>query len=186
MTWESAMSDPTVAKGFDAAPQNDVPLTARLAVAIAGKRKDEIPQLARDKVSLCLLDFLACALEAHALPWARQAAALATDGAGACTIVGTAKKESSIDAAFANAVAGHGLVREDLHTGSVSHLGVAVVPPLLALTQERRVDGRTFAAAAVIGYEVGARIGPALVNPELHPPFPAAGIPRPAPQRGRL
>src|ERR1700756_4201121 len=167
MTWESAMSDPTVAKGFDAAPQNDVPLTPRLAPAIAGKRKDEIPQLARDKVSLCVLDFLACALEAHALPWARQAAALATDGAGPCTIIGTAKTVPATDATFANAVAGHGLVREDMHTGSVSHLGVVVLPPLLALAQEQRVDGRTFAAAAVIGYEVGARIGRALVTPEF-------------------
>ncbi len=71
------------------------------------------------------------------------------------------------DATFANAVAGHGLVREDMHTGSVSHLGVVVLPPLLALAQERRVDGQAFTAAAVVGYEVGARIGRALVTPEF-------------------
>ena len=161
------MSDPTVAIGSDAAAQNDVPLTARLAAAIAGRRKNEIPQLARDKVSLCLLDFLACALEAHALPWARQAAALATNGAGACTIIGTAKNVPAGDATFANAVAGHGLVREDMHAGSVSHLGVVVLPPLLALAQEQCVGGRAFTAAAVIGYEVGACIGRALVTPEF-------------------
>ena len=73
----------------------------------------------------------------------------------------------AVDATFANAVAGHGLVREDMHTGSVSHLGVVVLPPLLALAQERRVDGRAFTAAAVIGYEVGARVGRALVTPEF-------------------
>ncbi len=65
------MSDPTVAKDSGAAMPSNAPLTVRLAAAIAGKRKDDIPQPARDKVSLCLLDFLACALEAHSLPWAR-------------------------------------------------------------------------------------------------------------------
>jgi len=162
------MPDPTGATAdFETTPPSDTPLTARLAAAITGGRKEDIPQAAREKVSLCVLDFLACALEAHSLPWARQAAALATDGAGACTIVGTARKVPATDATFANAVAGHGLVREDMHTGSVSHLGVVVLPPLLALAQERRVDGRAFTAAAVIGYEVGARIGRALITPEF-------------------
>ena len=171
------MPDPAVAKTDSATTAgSDASLTARLAAAITGKHKDEIRPAARDKVSLCLLDFLACALEAHSLPWARQAAALATDGAGACTIVGTAKKVPATDAAFANAVAGHGLVREDMHTGSVSHLGVVVLPPLLALAQERRVDGRAFTAAAVIGYEVGARIGRALVTPEFTRTFRPTGF----------
>jgi 2-methylcitrate dehydratase PrpD len=170
------MLDPAVAKTDPTAAGSDAPLTARLGAAIAGKRKDDIPPAARDKVSLCVLDFLACALEAHALPWARQAAALATDGAGPCAIVGTAKTVPATDATFANAVAGHGLVREDMHTGSVSHLGVVVLPPLLALAQEQRVDGRTFAAAAVIGYEVGARVGRALVTPEFTRTFRPTGF----------
>jgi 2-methylcitrate dehydratase PrpD len=42
-----------------------------------------------------------------------------------------------------------------MHTGSVSHLGIVVLPPLLALAQQRRGDGRSFAAAAIVGYEVG-------------------------------
>ena len=33
------------------------------------------------------------------------------------------------DAAFANAVMGHGLVREDMHSGSVSQLGIVVLLP---------------------------------------------------------
>ena len=32
------------------------------------------------------------------------------------------------DAAFANAVMGHGLVREDMHSGSISQLGIVVLP----------------------------------------------------------
>ena len=52
---------------------------------------------------------------------------------------------------------GHGLVREDMHSGSISHLGIVVLPALLALAQYRRVSGRDFIAAAVAGYEVGGQ-----------------------------
>jgi 2-methylcitrate dehydratase PrpD len=160
-----------------AAPStDDRPLAGRLAAAIVGARGEDIPADAREKVRICLLDFLACAFEAHTLPWARQAAALATAGAGPCSIVGTDIHAPSGDAAFANSVAGHGLVREDMHTGSVSHLGIVVLPPLLALAQERSVDGRSFAAAAVVGYEVGGRIGRALVTPEFARTFRPTGF----------
>ncbi|MBL6750203.1 MAG: MmgE/PrpD family protein, partial [Nevskia sp.] len=70
-------------------------------------------------------------------------------------------------AAFANAVMGHGLVREDMHSGSISHLGIVVLPALLALAQYRRVGGRDFIAAAVAGYEAGGQIGRAVMDAEL-------------------
>jgi len=78
-------------------------------------RDNDIPTAAREKLKVCLLDFLACAFEAHTLPWARQAQALATVGAGPCSIIGTSVKAPAIDAVFANSVAGHGLVREDAY-----------------------------------------------------------------------
>ena len=77
----------------------------------------------------------------------------------------TAQHSSVLQAAFANAVAGHGLVREDMHAGSVSHLGVVVLPSLLALSESRRIAGPAFIAAAVVGYEMGAKLGRALVTP---------------------
>ncbi len=160
----------------EAPPTADRPLAGRLAAALVAKRVEDISATAREKLRLCLLDFLACAFEAHSLPWARQAAALATAGAGPCSIVGTTITAPAGDAAFANSVAGHGLVREDMHTGSVSHLGIVVLPPLLALAQQRRIDGRSFAAAAVVGYEVGGRIGRALVTPEFARTFRPTGF----------
>ena len=152
------------------------PLAGRMAAAIAAQCDANLTAAAGEKLKICLLDFLACAFEAHSLPWARQAAALATGGAGPCAIIGTSVAAPAADAVFANSVAGHGLVREDMHTGSVSHLGIVVLPPLLALAQERRVDGRSFAAAAIVGYEVGGRIGRALVTPEFARSFRPTGF----------
>jgi 2-methylcitrate dehydratase PrpD len=122
------------------------------------------PPAAIDALKVCLLDFLACAFEARTLPWSRQAAEVARQCAGPASIVGTPYRVGVHDAAFANAVAGHGLVREDMHAAAVSHLGVVVLPAMLALTQRRRVSGHEFAAACVVGYEVGARIGRVLVT----------------------
>jgi 2-methylcitrate dehydratase PrpD len=159
-----------------ASPARRDPLSVLMASAIAAKQDSDISAAAREKLKVCLLDFLACAFEAHGLPWARQAQGLATAGAGPCSIIGTSINAPAIDAVFANSVAGHGLVREDMHTGSVSHLGIVVLPPLLALAEQRRVDGRTFATAAVIGYEVGGRIGRALVTPEFARTFRPTGF----------
>jgi 2-methylcitrate dehydratase PrpD len=152
------------------------PLSVRIASAIAAKRDSDISTAAREKLKICLLDFLACGFEAYGLPWARQAQALATVGAGPCSIVGTNISAPPIDAIFANSVAGHGLVREDMHTGSVSHLGIVVLPPLLALAEQHRVDGRSFAVAAIVGYEVGGRIGRAIVTPEFARTFRPTGF----------
>jgi 2-methylcitrate dehydratase PrpD len=170
------MPDSAAAIRPEASSTNSRPLAARLAAAITHESIDDIPAAARAKVSICLLDFLACAFEAYSLPWARQAAGLATDGAGPCTIIGSAAGVPAGDATFANSVAGHGLVREDMHTGSVSHLGIVVLPPLLALAQERRVSGLAFIAAAVAGYEVGGRFGRALVTPEFARTFRPTGF----------
>lgn len=159
-----------------AQPHREAPLSGRLASALVHNRSAHTPEAAREKLKACLLDFLACAFEAHVLPWARQAAALAPAGAGPCTIIGTNLKVPAGDAVFANSVAGHGLVREDMHTGSVSHLGIVVLPPLLALAEQRQVDGAKFIAAAIAGYEAGGRMGRALVTPEFARTFRPTGF----------
>ena len=71
---------------------------------------------------------------------------------------------------------GHGLVREDMHTGSVSHLGIVIFPTLLALSQTRNVTGRDFIAGAVCGYEIGASVGRAVMDQETVRIFRPTGI----------
>ncbi|MEY9123846.1 MmgE/PrpD family protein [Bradyrhizobium yuanmingense] len=118
------------------------------------------------KAKLCLLDFLSCAFEAGHHPWSRQAIAIA-QGGGSATIVGMSRLSSSADAAFANAVMGHGLVREDMHAASIAHHGVVIWPTLLALSEQSQLHGSRLLAAAIIGYETGARIGRALLTSDL-------------------
>jgi 2-methylcitrate dehydratase PrpD len=129
------------------------------------------------KVKIALLDFLSCAYESLDLPPSRQAIEVAgRAGGGQASVIGTAVRASAAEAAFANAVLGHGLVREDMHTGSVSHLGVVIFPTLLALAQTRKITGRDFIAGAVCGYEIGASVGRALMDQETVRMFRPTGI----------
>ncbi|OAF04691.1 hypothetical protein AYJ54_23810 [Bradyrhizobium centrolobii] len=118
------------------------------------------------KAKICLLDFLSCAFEAGSHPWSRQAVAIA-QGGGNASIIGTSHLSSPADAAFVNAVMGHGLVREDMHAASIAHHGVVIWPTLLALSEQAPLHGTRLLAAAIIGYETGARIGRALLTSDL-------------------
>ena len=119
------------------------------------------------KAKICLLDFLSCAFEARNHPWSRQATGIAREVKNGATIIGARPLVSPGDAAFANAVMGHGLVREDMHAASICHHGVVIWPTLLALSERPQLSGSTFLAAAIIGYETGAQIGRALFNADL-------------------
>jgi 2-methylcitrate dehydratase PrpD len=157
------------------------PLASRIARAAVSLSPADLPAEVTEKVKVCLLDLIGCALEARDLPWSRQAVQLAepVTGSGA-TMIGAPTATTYTDAAFANAVMGHGLVREDMHSGSISHLGIVVLPTLLALAQYRRVTGREFIAAAAVGYEVGGQIGRAVMDAELARIFRPTGITGPA------
>nr|WP_052402530.1 MmgE/PrpD family protein [Roseomonas aerilata] len=143
------------------------------SAALAPHRHDEA---AVRKVQTCLLDVIGAALESRGLPWGCQAVGIASEVKGGVPIIGTARRTTVGDAAFANAVLAHGLVREDMHAASISHLGVVVIPVLLALSRSHRVSGMRFINAAVAGYEVGARIGAALFTTELARLFRPTGI----------
>ena len=158
-----SMSNPAILEAHE-------PLAARIARSVVAVSAQDLPAEVTGKVKLCLIDLIGCAFESRDLPWSRQALQLAEPvqgKSGGATIIGSPGSFAFGDAAFANAVMGHGLVREDMHSGSISHLGIVVLPALLALAQVRRVSGRDFLAAAVAGYEVGAQVGRAVMDAEV-------------------
>lgn len=153
-------------KVTDAIAMNEA-LGARIAREAVAVSASDLPAEVIDKVKLCLLDLVGCAFESRHLPWARQAVAMADRVGEGATVIASPHAAACGDAAFANAVMGHGLVREDMHSGSISHLGIVVLPALLALAQLQRIGGRDFIAAAMVGYEVGGQVGRALMDAEV-------------------
>lgn len=120
-----------------------------------------------DKARECLVDYLSSALAGTELPWSRAATAAARLTAGRHSIVGHEMRSSEADAAFANAVLGHSLVRDDMHLHSVSHLGTVIIPTLLALSESQPVSGRQFLKSLIAGYEAGGMLGRAVLDVEI-------------------
>lgn len=86
--------------------------------------------------------------------------ATSTGNSGASTVIGHRKGLAPIDAAFANAVIMRSLRQEDSILPSFIHPGPIVIPPALALAEERRLPGREVIAAVVAAYNVlGALAG---------------------------
>lgn len=155
----------------------EVSLSRRMVRAARQVTLDDLALDVRDKVKIALLDFLSCAYEARDLPWGCQAIQrVSRASGGVATVIGTPFRVAAAEAAFANATLGHGLVREDMHTGAVSHLGVVIFPALLALAQQQPVAGGDFMVAAVCGYEIGAAVGRALMDQEIVSRFRPTGI----------
>ena len=138
---------------------------------------DQLPPEVIAKVKIGLLDMLSCAFEARDLPWGCQAIRMAS----ACERQSHGDRNAGKHFArrkrhFANATLGHGLVREDMHTGAVSHLGVVIFPTLLALAQQQKASGADFILGAVCGYEIGAAVGRAIMDQEMVRRFRPTGI----------
>ena len=156
------------------------PLAARMGRAVAGYSWVDLSLEVIAKAKLCIFDLLSSAFSSAELPWGRQAIALARRNSGALAgggagIIGTSAVVSVQDAAFANGVLGHGLVRDDMHVGSVSHLGTVLVPALLALAEGARASGADFLAALVAGYEVGGKVGRMLMDSDVTKIFRPTG-----------
>jgi 2-methylcitrate dehydratase PrpD len=155
------------------------PIAVRMARALASYSWANLRPDVVAKAKLCIYDLLSSALAAGELPWSRQTAAIARRNSGGAArgagIIGTSDVVSVHDAAFANGTLSHGLVRDDMHIGSVSHLGTVLVPTLLALSETTRASGKDFLTALVAGYEVGGKVGRMILDVDVSKIFRPTG-----------
>jgi 2-methylcitrate dehydratase PrpD len=78
---------------------------------------------------------------------------------GPCEVLMSRRATSPLFAAMVNAASSHYAEQDDVHNGSVFHPAAVVFPAALALAQANRASGRDLLTAAVVGYEVGIRVG---------------------------
>src|SRR6187551_2636054 len=150
-----------------------------MARAIAAYSFDRLTPEVVAKAKLCIYDLLSSALAAGEQPWSRQVTDVARRNSGGVAhgapIIGTSDIVSLHDAALANGTLSHGLVRDDMHVGSVSHLGTVLVPTLLSLVATTRASGKDFLTALVAGYEVGGKVGRMIMDVEVSKIFRPTG-----------
>lgn len=122
-------------------------LSRKLARGALRITLDSLPREVIEKVKLTFMDMLSCQFDSYELTHCGQ------------TMQAIRGTDSPEQAAFVYAVLAHSLVREDMHTASVSHLGVVIYPTLMAFADSREVSGADFVAGATCGYEAGAVLG---------------------------
>src|SRR5882762_11404113 len=137
--------------------------TVRLAEYAAALRYQDLPAPVVQQAKECIIDTVAAGICGSALPWSRIVIDYAerTGPGGKCHILGRGGPAVQAPAAaLANGALAHAFELDSLtRPGAGAHPGATVLPPALAIAQERGADGRALIAAFVAGNEVMIRIG---------------------------
>jgi 2-methylcitrate dehydratase PrpD len=139
-------------------------ITQELAGYIAGTMGREMPADVTAKTKLHVLDTLAAMLSGSRLKPGEIAAAY-VDGLGGrpeATVIGARILTSAVNAALANGMMGHADETDDSHLAGLFHPGCGIVPAALAVAEQAGRGGQEMIRAVALGYDVGARIAPAL------------------------
>jgi 2-methylcitrate dehydratase PrpD len=136
--------------------------TVRLAEYAAALRYEDLPASVVQCAKECIIDTVAAAICGAALPWSRIIIDYAerTGPGGKSRILGRGSAAQAPAAALANGALAHAFELDSLtRPGAGAHPGATVLPPALAIAQERGADGRALITAFVAGNEVMIRIG---------------------------
>jgi 2-methylcitrate dehydratase PrpD len=137
--------------------------TVRLAEYAAALRYQDLTAEVVQRAKDCIIDTVAAIICGAALPWSRIVIGYAarTGPGGQCRILGTGSAPVQAPAAaLANGALAHAFELDSLtRPGAGAHPGATVLPPALAIAQERGADGRALITAFVAGNEVMIRIG---------------------------
>jgi len=138
----------------------------------------EIPDRVLARTALCVLDTIGVALAARKLDVGTAPSRIVeeTGSTGKASVWGTAMSVAAEDAAFANGTAAHALDFDDTHAAAIMHASAVIVPPALALGEERDASGRDILAALVVGYQVAARLGRLAPGPFQDHGFQATSV----------
>ena len=137
--------------------------TVRLAEYAAALRYQDLPTEVVRRAKDCITDTVAAIICGSALPWSRIVIRYAerTGPGGKSQILGSGGAAVQANAAaLANGALAHAFELDSLtRPGAGAHPGATVLPPALAVAQERGSSGRDLIAAFVAGNEVMIRIG---------------------------
>src|SRR5215470_19258 len=145
------------------------PLARRLAAEMAAIRDGALSTTLVERAHVLLRDYVGVALGGANVESsvALRRALRALGYAGSATVLGAADRLPPAEAAFANGAAAHTLEMDDTYQQGSIHLGASVFPAALAAAELAEAGGQLVLRAAIVGYEVGARVARAL-GPGAH------------------
>ena len=136
--------------------------TATLAAFAANLKTADIPEHVLRKTEDLWVDWFGSAIAGHGSRPVETLTKFALSmgpASGPSEVFTNRSTSSPYWAAMANAAASHVAEQDDVHNGSVFHPATVVFPPVLAVAQALGATGAQLITAAVVGYEVGIRVG---------------------------
>lgn len=132
----------------------------------------DLPQSVKTRAELCILDLLGIAIGGSGTRLSRIIRDhAASQFGGPLPMLFDGRPASAAGFALAGGMTIDALDGHDGYNPAKGHVGCGLLPALLALAQETgSVDGAEILATLVMGYELGARLGPALhaTVPDYH------------------
>ena len=142
----------------------DRTLLQQLATRVRAFRPEQVTPQATALSRTAIIDTLGVALGGSAEPCA--SILLRTPGvapaSGPCTVFGTDRKTSALDAALVNGTASHALDYDDFSQPMGGHQSVPLVAPLVAVAEERQLSGAALITSYVVGIETEIRLARAV------------------------
>jgi len=125
----------------------------------------DLPKEAVAEAKLCLIDWLGVTLGGAHEPLTDILLEVtgALGGKKQCSLIGRNLKTSMLNAALINGSASHALDFDDVHFMMMGHPTVPLMPAVLALAENKKVHGRDFLTAFIVGFEAECRIGSAVL-----------------------
>lgn len=146
-------------------------LTRDLIEAVGEIGYDDLGEGDLEAVRTLLLDHLGVAANGSttdsAVCFRRTLERVGYSAPATAPVVGTGRSAPAVQAAMANAVAGHSIEYDDVHNASSSHPGVVIFPAVMAAAALAGAGERELVRGAAIGYEVMCRAGRA-ADPPAH------------------
>jgi 2-methylcitrate dehydratase PrpD len=140
-------------------------LTVPLVDHALNLKYDSIPAKVIERMKQHFLDFLAVSFGGSLMESSvaiMQGVNDLTDSAtGSCVVLGDSTLYPPHYAALLNGTFAHTMDFDDTHRESIMHPGATIFPTLLALAEETKASGKEFLTAAIVGYDVGTKVGKA-------------------------
>ncbi len=149
--------------------------TARIASFAVRTVYEDIPQRAVAAAKNCFLDGLGVSLGGSAEPVSKIIISYLKDAGGKpeSGVISGKFRTCAHEAALANGVMAHALDYDDSISGWGGHVTAVILPAVLALSERQKASGKETLLAFILGWEIaaqiGAQIGPKLMQLDWHP-----------------
>lgn len=147
-----------------AAPATPPPVTKTLAQYLVTARFEDLPATVAKQGTRSFLNWMGVAVGGSRQPAVSNVLAAMAPFAGKpeANVMGRREKLDALNAALVNGISSHIFDYDDTHLKTIIHPAGPVASAILALAQHRKVSGRDFLHALVLGIETECRIGNAV------------------------